>query len=64
MPDFTYTGSDERYYPSLSLLVKPGDSVTLEIAPDDGRFTSAAKSARSALAKLPAPATDTPEVGN
>lgn len=55
MPEFTYSGSEERYYPSLSLLVSPGDTVTLETAPDDGRFTSAVQGATSRAAKVPAP---------
>ena len=32
MAKFTYTGSDERVFPSISIIVEPGD--TFE-APDD-----------------------------
>jgi hypothetical protein len=45
MPEFKYTGSEERYYPSLALLVDPGDSVTLDADPGDGRFSPADGSA-------------------
>lgn len=66
MPDFTYSGDETRYYPSLSLLVEPGDTVTLPEAPADGRF-SPAGSTRKPVAPAPAPAPveapDTPEVG-
>jgi hypothetical protein len=65
MPAFTYTGTEPRYYPSLSLAVQPGDSVTLDSDPGDGRWTAGTKAAPT---KAPEPApvapTDTPEVGN
>jgi hypothetical protein len=68
MPDFTYTGADERYYPSFSLDVKPGDVVTLDSDPGDGRFQpkgSAPVSTPSPAPVAPAPApADVPEVGN
>jgi hypothetical protein len=57
MPDFTYSGEDARYYPSLSLSVAPGDTVTLDFDPGDGRFVAAKGSRKSA------PADTTPEVG-
>jgi hypothetical protein len=70
MPDFTYSGDDVRYYPSLALEVLPGDRVTLDVDPGDGRFV-AATGKRTPLpdpAPVAAPAdsapTDTPEVGN
>jgi hypothetical protein len=64
MPDFTYSGSDERYYPSLSLLVEPGDKVTLDSDPGDGRFTPAGSTRKPApVASDPAPVDDSPEVG-
>ena len=68
MPDFTYTGDEPRYYPSLSLDVKPGDSVTLDSAPGDGRFSPKGSAPLSIpspapVASAPAPA-DVPEVGN
>jgi hypothetical protein len=73
MPAFKYTGADERYYPSLSLLVQPGDSVTLDHDPGDGRFVStdgAPAPAPVAPAPVPVPApvadsapADSPEVG-
>ena len=40
MPKFTYTGDDERYYPSLGLTVTPGDDHALDEDPGDGRWTS------------------------
>jgi len=53
---FTYNGTDERVFPSLSIVVKPGDSFE---APDD--FSAANVSAEKAT---PAPVTDpTPTVG-
>jgi hypothetical protein len=60
MPDFTYVGDDERYYPSLSLSVAPGDTVTLDSDPGDGRF--AAKGSRKSVTAT-APTDDSPEVG-
>lgn len=74
MPDFTYSGSEERYYPSLSLLVEPGDSVTLDSDPGDGRFTPAGSAplpdstpapdpAPVEASADPAPVDDSPEVG-
>lgn len=39
MPNFTYTGDDERYYPSLSLSAVPGLTADLEELPTDGRWT-------------------------
>jgi len=51
---FTYNGTDERVFPSLSIVVKPGDSFE---APDD--FSAANVSAEKAT-----PVTDpTPTVG-
>lgn len=58
MPDFTYSGSDERYYPSLSLDVKPGDSVTLESDPGDGRFSLAGSAPKPDVAPPPVPDPD------
>lgn len=55
MPDFTYSGSEERYYPSLSLLVEPGDKVTLDSDPGDGRFTPAGSAPSPVVATPPAP---------
>jgi hypothetical protein len=68
MPDFTYTGAEARYYPSLSLDVKPGDVVTLDTDPGDGRFqpkgsAPAPTTPLAPVAPAPAPA-DAPEVGN
>lgn len=40
MPEFTYTGDDARYYPSLGVSVEPGQTVALEMAPADGRWSS------------------------
>jgi hypothetical protein len=57
---FTYNGTDERVFPSLSIVVKPGDSFE---APDD--FSAANVSAEKATPVAdPAPVTDpTPTVG-
>jgi hypothetical protein len=72
MPDFTYSGDDSRYYPSLALSVEPGDKVTLDSDPGDGRFTLAGSAPVPDPTPDPDPApvepdpapTDTPEVGN
>lgn len=40
MPTFDYTGSDTRYYPSLGITAEPGQSVDLDSAPDDGRWST------------------------
>lgn len=56
MPDFTYSGEDDRYYPSLALTVHPGDRVTLDADPGDGRFSPA-----GAGAFIPPPVVDTPD---
>lgn len=61
MPVFKYTGADERYYPSLSLAVKPGDSATLDADPGDGRWT---KSSAAATPDSAPKAPTAPEVGN
>lgn len=51
---YTYVGHDERYYPELGVLVHPGESVTLEGMPADGRWTTpTAKAARAARASHP-----------
>jgi hypothetical protein len=68
MPEFTYSGDDSRYYPSLALAVEPGDTVTLDSDPGDGRFTAKGVTPVAAvpatdLAPVSAPA-DIPEVGN
>lgn len=44
MPLFTYSGDDGRYYPELGLTCDDGQTVELDEAPDDGRFTSAGSS--------------------
>jgi hypothetical protein len=46
MATFTYTGSDERVFPSISVVVQPGD--TFE-APDD--FSAANVSPKSTKSK-------------
>ena len=35
MPDFTYTGAEERYYTDHGLTAQPGDVVSLEEPLDD-----------------------------
>ena len=35
MPDFTYTGAEERYYTDHGLTAHPGDVVSLEAPLDD-----------------------------
>jgi hypothetical protein len=69
MSDFTYSGDETRYYPSLGLLVEPGDTVALADDPGDGRFALAGY--RPFVPSVPDPApqepdvddTTTPEVG-
>jgi len=40
MTNFTYTGDDERYYPSLSLTATPGVTADLAELPTDGRWAA------------------------
>lgn len=56
MPAFTYTGDAGRYYPELNggVVLNPGDTVEVDQAPDDGRFTT------SAATTSPAPQADPP----
>ena len=35
MPDFTFTGAEERYYTDRGLTAHPGDVVTLDAPLDD-----------------------------
>jgi len=57
---FTYNGTDERVFPSLSIVVKPGDSFE---APDDFSATNVSAEKATPVAD-PAPVTDpTPTVG-
>lgn len=44
MTAYRYVGDDERYYPTLGLTAKPGETYDLTDAPHDGRFEPAAKS--------------------
>lgn len=59
MPQFTYTGSDERIFPDLSasdgstLIVKPGDVVTLNSDPNSSDLVAASAA--------PAPAPEAPQ---
>ncbi|MFC1410509.1 hypothetical protein ACEZCY_14720 [Streptacidiphilus sp. N1-12] len=39
MPDYTYTGDEGRYYPTLGLTPEPGDVLELDRNPGDGRWT-------------------------
>jgi len=43
MPDFTYTGAEERYYTDHGLTAHPGDVVSLE-APLDDSWVAAGES--------------------
>lgn len=38
MPAYTYTGDEDRYYPTLGLTPVPGESYDLDRNPGDGRF--------------------------
>lgn len=42
MPLFAYTGTDERYYPTLGIMAAPGVVLALAEAPADGRWASVA----------------------
>ena len=42
MPLFAYTGTDERYYPTLGIEAAPGVVLDLLEAPADGRWESLA----------------------
>jgi hypothetical protein len=55
MPAFTYTGTDERYYPGIGREVRPGDSVQWDADPEDGRWSAVAESAPAAPAPVTAP---------
>jgi hypothetical protein len=44
---FTYTGSDERTFPSISVTVKPGDSFD---APDDFSATDVTPATKNKVA--------------
>lgn len=58
MAAYTYTGSDERYYPGIGREVRPGDCVEWYVEPEDGRWEAVDTSAPApAPAKAePAPA--------
>ena len=51
MATFTYNGSDERVFPTIATVVKPGESFE---APDD--FSAADVTSTAAPKKAPAPA--------
>ncbi len=55
MPLFTYTGTDERYYPTLGIEAAPGVVLDLLEAPADGRWESAATPQGSAPLPLENP---------
>jgi hypothetical protein len=42
MPDFTYTGDEGRYYTTLGITPEPGETVTLDVDPGDGRWEAVA----------------------
>jgi len=48
MPDFTYTGAEERYYTDHGLTAHPGDVVSLE-APLDDSWAAAGESKPAAV---------------
>ena len=48
MPDFTYTGAEERYYTDHGLTAHPGDVVSLE-APLDDSWVAAGESKPAAV---------------
>lgn len=57
MPSFTYTGTDERYYPTIGLTATPGLIADLASNPDDGRWEptpSPKTNAKAAPAPVPA----------
>lgn len=48
MPRFTYTGDDGRYYSSLGVTAKNGESYDLDgEAPDDGRWSPKPRAPRA-----------------
>jgi hypothetical protein len=55
MPRFTYTGSDDRYYPTLGVEVTPGVALDLAEAPTDGRWESEATPQDAAPLPLESP---------
>lgn len=71
MPQFTYTGSQEMVYPTLAaadgstLVVKPGDVVTLDAAPDadfvSGKAAKAVAAPETPSDAPQSPATPTPD---
>ena len=67
MPQFTYTGSEVKVYPTLSaadgstLVVKPGDVVTLDADPNVPDLTAQASAAKAAPAPAPEAVQTAPE---
>ena len=67
MPQFTYTGSEVKVYPTLSaadgstLVVKPGDVVTLDADPNVPDLTAQASAVKAAPAPAPEAAQTAPE---
>jgi hypothetical protein len=55
LPLFSYSGTDERYYPTLGVEAAPGVVLDLAEAPDDGRWESAATPQDSAPLPLENP---------
>jgi hypothetical protein len=51
---YVYTGEDERVYPDLGVVASPGDEVTLDRLPDDGRWVTKASQDKSATPDQPA----------
>jgi hypothetical protein len=62
VPAFTYTGSDDRYYPGIGREVRPGDSVNWDADPEDGRWSALGDSAPVAPAPAPVTAPAAPAV--
>jgi len=54
MPDFTYTGAEERYYTDHGLTAHPGDVVSLD-APLDDSWVAAAGESKPAAVVEPEP---------
>ena len=63
---YKYTGDDERVFPDVSLIVNPGDTIDVEINPDEKFFQAVTdtKSATPIPTPTPTPPVSTPPVAS
>ncbi|HWU23263.1 MAG TPA: hypothetical protein VN088_17120 [Nocardioides sp.] len=53
MPQFTYTGDEGRYYPTLGLAPVPGETYDLPKDPGDGRWDAAKTQTKKSAGRAP-----------